>query len=317
MRVGIIGVGHLGRFHLEQWIAIVGKENIGIFDTDTERVHLLQKEFEVTILTESTLWTFAEIIDIVTPTQYHFEWAQKAINNGKHFFVEKPICKTLEEAEALITLAKAKGIKAQVGHVERFNPAFRAIQNSIENPRFFEIHRLAPFNPRGTEVSVVLDLMIHDLDIVLWLVKSAIKKIDAVGVNIISPTADIANVRLEFDNGCVVNLTSSRISMKKMRKMRIFQQSGYSSIDFLERSSEQYLIQDANEETSGLSFTNFLGEKKAVNFNSYSGDSQNAIYSELKSFYDAIQNNSSILVDLDSGRNALKLALEIERNMTF
>src|SRR4030095_5960697 len=177
-------------------------------------------------------------IDIVAPTTYDFEWCEKAIRKGKHVFVEKPLANTMEEARLLVKLAEESKIKFQVGHVERFNPAFLAAKDLELNPMFIEVHRLAQFNPRGTEVSVILDLMIHDIDIILSLVKSDVKNIYASGVAVMTDTPDIANVRIEFHNGAVANLTSSRISMKKMRKMRLFQKDAYIGIDFLAKKTE-------------------------------------------------------------------------------
>lgn len=186
--------------------------------------------------TPQELFAAVDVVDIVTPTTTHFEMAAQAIRAGKHFFIEKPITRTVEEAEELIKLAQEFKVKAQVGHVERFNPALLALEDMELNPMFIEAHRLAVFNPRGTDVSVILDLMIHDLDIVLSIVKSEVKFISASGVAVASETPDIANARIEFENGCVANLTASRISLKQMRKVRLFQKDAYISLDFLEKA---------------------------------------------------------------------------------
>ena len=235
INAGLVGAGHLGKIHLRLLNQSDRYNLVGFHDKDVENGKKLEAELGYRYFENfEDLLAEIEMLDIVTPTIYHYDYAIKAIKKGIHFFIEKPVTQTLEQAEELLTLCHEHGIKAQVGHVERYNPAFIGAKDYIKNPMFIEIHRLAEFNPRGTDVSVVLDLMIHDLDILLSLVKSKVKEIHASGVSVVSKTPDICNARIEFENGCVANLTTSRISMKAMRKSRFFQQDAYVSVDFLE-----------------------------------------------------------------------------------
>ncbi|RYG28600.1 MAG: Gfo/Idh/MocA family oxidoreductase, partial [Chitinophagaceae bacterium] len=228
LKVGIFGVGHLGKFHLNNWKEISQVEVVGFFDPNNDAAQEVSEKYQIPrFLEPEQLMDVVDAVDIVAPTNFHFELCKLAIRKGKHVFVEKPLANTMDEARELVKLARESNIKFQVGHVERFNPAFLAIKDMELNPMFIEVHRLAQFNPRGTEVSVILDLMIHDIDIILKLVKSEVKSISASGVAVMTDTPDIANVRVEFNNGCVANLTSSRISMKKMRKVRVFQKDAY------------------------------------------------------------------------------------------
>jgi predicted dehydrogenase len=239
LKVGVFGVGHLGKIHLNNWKEIEGVELIGFYDPSQQiALEVIDKYKLPQFENAEQLMDACDLVDIVAPTTEHFEISKAAITKGKHVFVEKPLANTMDEARELLKLAKEANIKFQVGHVERFNPAFLALKGYSINPMFIEVHRLAQFNPRGTDVSVILDLMIHDIDIILNLVNSNVKYISANGVAVMSDTPDIANVRIEFDNGCVANLTSSRISMKKMRKMRLFQKDAYIGIDFLEKKTE-------------------------------------------------------------------------------
>ena len=251
-----------------------------------------------------------EVIDIVTPTLSHFDCAKNAIEKGRHIFIEKPIAKTVIEAEAIKTLASQYHVLGQVGHVERFNPAFLAVKDMINNPMFIETHRLAEFNPRGTDVPVVLDLMIHDIDIILSVVKSKVKDIHASGISVISETPDIANARIEFENGCVANLTSSRISMKNMRKTRFFQKDAYISVDFLEKKTEVVRMKDApeNPDDYAMILQNDEGVQKQIYFENPEIVQNNAILDELESFADAINNNTSPIVTLSNGTEALRIA---------
>ncbi len=255
------------------------------------------------------------MLDIVTPTVYHYDYAIKAIEKGIHFFIEKPVTQTLEQAEEILLRCREFGIKAQVGHVERYNPAFIGAKDYIKNPMFIEIHRLAEFNPRGTDVSVVLDLMIHDLDILLSLVKSKVKEIHASGVSVVSKTPDICNARIEFENGCVANLTTSRISMKAMRKSRFFQQDAYVSVDFLEKKAEVIRMKPAPENPSDFDMIieNAEGEKNQILFEYPNIQPNNAILDELESFANAIEYDVPVQVSLEDGTEALKVALEIVR----
>ena len=239
LKVGVFGAGHLGKFHLTNWKEIKRVELIGFYDPNDAIANDVVEKYQVQRFADAEkLMDACDVIDIVAPTNFHFELCEKAIRKGKHVFVEKPLANTMAEAKELIKLVKESNIKLQVGHVERFNPAFLSLASTSLYPLFIEVHRLAQFNPRGTEVSVILDLMIHDIDIILSIVKSEVKNISASGVSVLTDTPDIANVRIEFNNGCVANLTSSRISMKRMRKMRLFQKDAYIGIDFLNKKTE-------------------------------------------------------------------------------
>jgi predicted dehydrogenase len=254
-----------------------------------------------------------DVVDIVTPTLSHFDCAQQAIASGKHVFIEKPITKTFEEASALRDMAKKYQVRGQVGHVERFNPAFTAVKEAIQSPMFIETHRLAEFNPRGTDVPVVLDLMIHDIDIILSVVDSKVKNIQASGISVISETPDIANARIEFENGCVANLTASRISMKNMRKSRFFQKDAYISVDFLEKKSELVRMKEAPENPGDFDMIlqNAEGVKKQILFENPTVANNNAILDELDSFAHAIRTNSIPVVSLSQGAEALRVAQQI------
>jgi len=237
-----------------------------------------------------------------------------ALRKSKHVFIEKPVTETVDEARALINLAHEAGVKVQVGHVERFNPAFQAAQPYFNNPMFIETHRLAQFNPRGTDVPVVLDLMIHDLDAILSVVKSGIKRISASGVSVVSDTPDIANARIEFDNGCVANLTASRISMKNMRKSRFFQKDAYISVDFLTKELEVVRMQDIDGEPNQFDIVFDMGEGKPVKkvlFDKPEIEDVNAIKEELSTFHDAIANDTTPIVPIEDGYLALDVAQKI------
>ena len=246
IRIGVLGAGHLGKIHIKLLKQIPEFELVGFFDPNKKKTAKAEEEFGIKSF-ESIQQLVAEVdaVDVVTPTLSHYECAALALKNSKHVFVEKPITNTVEEAKDLIRLAEEANVKVQVGHVERFNPAFIAARPYCKHPMFIESHRLAQFNPRGTDVSVVLDLMIHDIDIILSMVNSNVKQISASGVAVVSDTPDIANARIEFDNGCVANLTSSRISMKNMRKSRFFQKDAYISVDFLDKVCEVVKMKNA------------------------------------------------------------------------
>lgn len=289
LKIGVIGAGHLGKFHLNNWAAIEGVKLVGFCDTDDENAKTVAEKYALPrFATTNELLDACDAVDIVAPTTFHFELCEAAIKKGKHVFVEKPLANTMDEARALVKLAKEANIKFQVGHVERFNPAFLALKNMPLQPMFIEVHRLAQFNPRGTDVSVILDLMIHDIDIILHLVKSNVNYISADGVAVMSDTPDIANVRIEFDNGCVANLTSSRISMKKMRKIRLFQKDAYIGIDFLEKKTEViklYTPEDKDVFTFDIETNN--GKKTIAVANPHVQE-VNAIKMELEEFKNAI-----------------------------
>ncbi len=314
LKVGVVGAGHLGKTHLKLLEQSDYYDLVGFHDIHTESSKAVEAELGFKYFEEfEDLLQQIDVLDIVTPTAFHYTYALKAIEAGKHFFVEKPITQTLEEADELIKRAEEKGVKGQVGHVERFNPAFTSALPYIKNPMFLEVHRLAEFNPRGTDVAVVLDLMIHDIDIVLSMVNSPIKEIKASGVSVISQNPDIANARLQFENGCVANVTTSRISMKNMRKSRVFQKDAYVSIDFLEKKTEIIRMQDAPKTPSDFDMIieNAEGESKQILFEYPEVNPNNAILDELNSFASSIQENKDVKVSLEEGRNALKVALEV------
>lgn len=317
LKVGVLGAGHLGKIHLKLLQQSSKFELVGFYDPIASYAREVAAEFGYTYVESiDELIEAVDVIDIVTPTLNHFDCAKKAIEKGKHVFIEKPITKTLEEAETLRDLVAHKNIRGQVGHVERFNPAFTAVKDTIVNPMFIESHRLAEFNPRGTDVPVVLDLMIHDIDIILSVVNSEVKKVHASGVSVISDTPDIANARIEFENGCVANLTASRISMKNMRKSRFFQKDAYISVDFLKKKSEVVRMKDAPEDPDDFAMIlqNAEGVKKQIYFENPTILQNNAILDELESFADAIQNGTTPIVSLQQGTRALKVAEQIINN---
>ncbi len=320
LKVGLVGAGHLGKIHLKLLNQSEKYQLVGFHDKDIENAKKIEEEFGYKFYENlDELLEKIEVLDIVTPTFYHHHYAKIAIERGLHFFIEKPVTQTLEQAEELISLCQEKGIKAQVGHVERYNPAFIATKPFIDEPMFIEIHRLAEFNPRGTDVSVVLDLMIHDLDILLSVVKSPVKEIRASGVCVVSKSPDIANARIEFDNGCVANLTTSRISMKAMRKSRFFQKDAYISVDFLEKKAEVIRMKQAPESPSDFDMIiqNAEGEKHQILFEYPNIQPNNAILDELESFADSINENMPIEVSLTDGTEALKVALEIVKCIKY
>ncbi len=314
LKVGVLGAGHLGKIHLRLLQQSDKYELVGFYDPFTENAQKVAEEFGYTLFDSvESLIDEVDVIDIVTPTLSHFECAKLAIEKGCHIFIEKPITKTVLEAEAIRTLASQKHVRGQVGHVERFNPAFTAVKDMIESPMFIETHRLAEFNPRGTDVPVVLDLMIHDIDIILSVVKSPVKNVHASGVSVISETPDIANARIEFENGCVANLTASRISMKNMRKSRFFQKDAYISVDFLEKKSEVVRMKDVPEtpDEFAMILQNAEGVKKQIYFDNPEVKENNAILDELESFADAINNDTTPIVSLSQGTEALRIAQRI------
>jgi len=317
LKAGVLGAGHLGKIHLKLLNQSNKYELVGFYDPIKENAEKVEAEFGYkSFNTIQELLDAVDVIDIVTPTLSHFDCAKEAIEKGKHIFIEKPITKTIEEAEQLIDLSKKYNVKGQVGHVERFNPAFTAVKDSIQNPMFIETHRLAEFNPRGTDVPVVLDLMIHDIDIILSVVKSKVKSINSSGVSILSETPDIANARIEFENGCVANLTASRISLKNMRKSRFFQRDAYIAVDFFEKATEVVRMKDAPENPGDFDMIlqNAEGIKKQIYFENPTVEANNAILDELETFADAINNNTTPIVSLQQGTEALRVAYQIIDN---
>jgi predicted dehydrogenase len=314
IKAGVLGAGHLGKIHLRLLEASEYYQLVGFYDTDTKNAKALAKEKGFTFFKSAAdLIDACDMIDIVTPTLYHHQMALKAIRAGKHIFIEKPITNSLDEAKEISQIAKENQVLGQVGHVERFNPAFKAVKDSITHPMFIESHRLAEFNPRGTDVPVVLDLMIHDIDILLSIVKSKVKSVSASGVAVISSTPDIANARIEFENSCVANLTASRISLKKMRKTRFFQKDAYIAVDFLEKSVEVVKMKAAPEkpEDFAMILQNAEGEKKQIYFENPPIEDSNAILDELETFAQAINNQKEPIVSLENGTAALDMAYQV------
>ena len=316
LKIGLLGAGHLGKIHLKCiQLAAEAYELAGFYDPDDQAARQAEEQFGIRRWTElDALLEAVDVVDIVTPTITHFEVASRAIRKGKHIFIEKPLAHTLSEADLLLKLCREHGVKAQVGHVERFNPALLALDDMPLDPMFIEAHRLAVFNPRGTDVSVILDLMIHDLDIVLSLVKSKVKSVSASGVPVVSETADICNARIEFENGCVANLTASRISLKQMRKLRLFQKDAYISLDFLDKEAQVVRLFDRESEspsTDNLLELETPHGKKFIHLSMPQIEPVNAIKMELEAFAESIVQNKRPIVSIEDGYEALKLAHQI------
>lgn len=320
LKVGVFGAGHLGKIHIQQWQEIEEVELVGFYDPDDTQAALTISQYQVPRFTDiNALINAIDAADIVATTSSHYEIGKKCLIAGKHTFIEKPLAQTLEEAHELVTMVKEANVKCQVGHVERYNPAFLALTEQSLKPMFIEAHRLAQFNPRGTDVSVILDLMIHDIDIVLCLVKSPVKRISASGVSVLSETADIANARIEFDNGCVANLTSSRISLKKMRKLRLFQRDAYIGIDFLEKKTEIIRMKEPDAPAGMMDFPVELrgGEKKMISVQLPEIAPLNAIRTELTEFAHAIIFDRPVRVSVYDGYMAMDVAHQILKKMSL
>ena len=312
LKIGIFGVGHLGKFHLQNWLKIEGIEVSGFYDPSDATAREVADSYDIQRFEKvEDLLDIVDAVDIVVPTDQHFPLCEAALRRGKHVFVEKPMTQTLEQAKIILDLVKESGVKFQVGHVERFNPALLALKGRPVQPMFIEVHRLAEFKPRGTETSVILDLMIHDIDIILHLVRSEVKQIHASGVAVMTEKPDIANVRIEFHNGCVANLTSSRISMKRMRKMRLFQKDAYIGIDFLEKKTEIIKMKGAGDENLfSFDLETPQGVRTIAIDNPVIHD-DNAIRLELTAFRDAILQNTPAAVSELDGYMALDVAHQI------
>ncbi|TVR79582.1 MAG: gfo/Idh/MocA family oxidoreductase [Chitinophagaceae bacterium] len=325
LKTGLFGVGHLGKIHLKILKELKGFDLVGIYDADKKVAEKVSKEFNVPAFSdEQSLFDAVDALDIVTPTPAHYDLALKGLKGGKHVFVEKPLAHNLEQAHELMELSEESPVIAQVGHVERFNPAFKMVEPLAMNPMFIESHRLAPFNPRGTEVSVVMDLMIHDIDLLLTVVKSNVKSINASGVAVVSNTVDIANARIEFDDGAVANLTASRISLKKMRKIRLFRNSAYLSVDLLEKEAEIFLstgdksLKDKVDAMEGVKNSFTIGEgmnKKDVTFIKPKIVNNNAIAEELTEFRNSIVEGQEVVVSFSDGYKAMYIADQIQRKI--
>jgi predicted dehydrogenase len=319
LKVGVFGTGHLGKFHLNNWNLIQEAQVVGFFDPSDETAAAVEEKYKIKRYTDPLeLLDACDAADIIAPTPFHFSLCEMAIRKGKHVFVEKPLANNMEEAKTILKLVKESNVKLQVGHVERFNPAFLALADMTLHPMFIEVHRLAEFNPRGTEVSVILDLMIHDIDIILHIVNSEVKNIYASGVAVMTETPDIANVRIEFDNGCVANLTSSRISMKKMRKMRIFQKDAYIGVDFLNKKSEIISLNHSENTTDGFSFEiETMSGPKSILVRNPEVPDINAIKMELDKFTDSILRNKPTQVSELDGYRAMDIAHQILQKIKY
>ena len=302
IRTGVIGTGYLGKFHADKYSELIESELVGIVDTDYEAAQTISNRLNVPAFENyEELFDKVDAVSIVVPTELHHKIAKDFLLNGIDVLVEKPMTTTLEEAEDLIETAKKNKCVLQVGHLERFNAAVLALNNVIKQPLFIESHRLAPFKDRGTDVDVILDIMIHDIDIILNIVGSPVKAIHAVGVPVVSSeNNDIANVRLEFESGCVANVTASRISVKEMRKIRIFQHDAYLSIDYAAQQVEVYGKTDSDEHDTPQITYDQIDIKQ--------GDS---LKEEIRSFLNAVKSRSIPEVPGEAGKNALKVALEI------
>ena len=314
-KIGVLGAGHLGKIHIKCIVASDKLELAGFYDPDEETAEHVADTFGIKrFFSDDELISAADVVDIVTPTVSHFDCASKALKHGKHVFIEKPLTTTLEEARKLVELAREASVKVQVGHVERFNPAFIAAKPYLKTPMFIEAHRLGQFNPRGTDVPVVLDLMIHDIDIILNVVKAKVKNISASGVSIVSETPDIANARVEFTNGCVANLTASRLSMKNMRKTRFFQHEGYIAVDFLSKETQIIRLKDVGASPDPMAMVIDMGpekNKKQIWVEKPEIRPINAIQTELETFIEAIKDNTDPLVSIHDGYASLDLAYRI------
>ena len=320
LKIGVFGAGHLGKIHIQQWQEIEDVSLVGFYDPDDTQAALTIAQYQVPRFADiDSLIAAIDAADIVSTTSAHYEIAKRCLLSGRHVFIEKPLAHTLEEGKELVKLVKEANVKCQVGHVERYNPAFLALSEQSLQPMFIEAHRLAQFNPRGTDVSVILDLMIHDIDIVLCLVKSPVKRISASGVSVLSETADIANARIEFDNGCVANLTSSRISLKKMRKLRLFQRDAYIGIDFLDKKTEIIRMKEEHEEKVSMDFPVEIknGERKIISVQLPEIAPINAIRTELSEFAAAILHGRDVRVSVYDGYQAMDVAHQILKKMSL
>ncbi len=322
LKIGLLGVGHLGLIHLKCIKNISEYRLVGFYDPDEERAKKVAVEHDVRRYDSITeLIDDSDVVDIVTPTVSHFDLAKEALKKAKHLFIEKPIAANVQEGEELLKLAEEANVMVQVGHVERFNPAFKEALPVINKPMFIEAHRLSEYNPRGTDVPVVLDLMIHDIDIVLSVIKANVRRIFASGVPVISDTPDIANARLEFDNGAVANLTASRISLKNMRKMRFFQPNAYITVDFLDKKTEIVRLEELDEMPDNP-FAMVLdpgknGKKRQLIFEKPDVRQTNAIEEELRSLYRSVTGNQPVMVPVSDGFNALSIAHQIVEKINF
>jgi len=317
LNIGVVGIGKLGRYHGQNLLQIPSVNLVGVHDIDKDRGGRVAEELGVEFYQNYlTLLQNVDAVSIAVPTINHLEISRQALNLKKPVFIEKPIAATLKEAEELVLLAEEQKVQMQIGHVERFNPAFRELDRNLLNPKFIETHRLASFDPRGTDVAVVLDLMIHDIDLTLSIVDNPIKRIDANGVSVISKSEDIANARIQFENGCVANLTASRISLKKMRKMRLFQEDMYISLDLLIGLAEVYQLKALPKDEQVQSPISWgmiekEGVRKQIAYNKLQSEEENALKLELESFVDSVLHDQAPIVSGKDGLKALKVAYSV------
>ncbi len=321
IKIGVVGAGHLGRWHIKNLNALDNVELIGFFDSDPQRSAVIAKEYSATPFTSlDNLLQSCDAVSIVVPTISHYHVAKTALEKGRHVFCEKPFMQTIDEANTIIELAKHKNLVLQVGHIERFNPALSGIGDFPVNPLFIESHRISPFNPRGTDVAVILDLMIHDIDIILSMVNAEVEQIDASGAPVLTDTIDIANARIKFTNGCVANITASRISDKQMRKIRIFQKDAYLSIDFLKNQTSIYSLSQSPDEipenaipVAKLKINDHT--TKVITYQEIHTTESNAMLEELRAFTYSIENGTPPPVTGEDGKRALEIALRIEQQI--
>jgi predicted dehydrogenase len=313
VKTAVVGVGSLGKHHLN-WLSRLPASNlVGLFDIDSDRAQEFAAEYGVTAFESlEQLADNTQAASVVVPTTAHGEVAGRLIERGIHCLIEKPVAPSLDESERLSRMAREKHVKVTVGQIERFNPAVRALDGMDVRPSFIEAHRLAAFDPRGTDVAVVLDLMIHDIDLVLKFIRSKLKDIQASAVAVVSDQADIANARLTFENGAVANLTASRISLGAMRKLRIFQKSGYYSLDLAKKQADLYRLASGDSGGEGLRLP--LGKSgQDLLYTKVSDDGEDMLGLELKAFLGAIIADGPVAVSLEEATEALRVALEIER----
>ena len=320
VKVGVIGVGHLGQHHVKHYVSLKDANLVGIVDTDQERAVEISKQFDIPVFNElQDLLKQVDAVSIVTPTLYHAKIAETCITNDIHVFIEKPITETLEEAERLLVLSKEKDVMIQVGHIERLNPALLALKPYRVEPKFLEIQRLAPYTVRGTDVPVVLDKMIHDIDILLSLVDSPVKSIQATGLSILTDSLDIAHARIRFGNGTVASIMSSRVAKDEVRKVKLFQKNLYATIDLLLGLAEVYkIVGDPKEDPNALMTVPFEynGAKRFIAYDKLATSEQDALGMELHNFIKSVRGKETPIVSGEAGRDALKIAIEIQQMIT-
>ncbi len=321
MKIGVIGIGHLGQHHARIFSELDDSELIGVYDIDFQRAETIaQQNHCKNFHTVKDLLKKVDAVSIATPTTTHFNYCKESLNTGKHIFVEKPICSNLEDAKELVSIAENNNLKIQVGHIERFNPAIMALSKILLNPIFIEANRIAPFTPRGSDVPVVLDLMIHDIDVILSLMRSRVKNIKAVGIPILTNDIDIANAKIEFENGALANITASRISLKRERKIRFFQKNMYISLDYQKKDVQ---VVKKSVEIEQVMKEIMSGKRQPDISELYNRQKleiieKEPLKSELENFVDAIQNNKRPIVNGQDGYEALRVAFlimkDIEKN---